>query len=261
MAIIFFDYDGTLVDESSKIYHPTETTIRAIEKIQKMGHYAVLATGRAKSYIPENTGIEWNGIIASNGAYAEVNGKEVYNHLVPNALVMELVENSYKYGYIYVLENQDFCFTNGFYNEHFLKTLDFFNISKKNFRPIEDADSLRANKMFLTYESDETFEKLQKLYTGKFVLGKHRHNNSCDCDVCDNNKGVGIAPVCAAVNIDISDSYAFGDSVNDYDMLKNVSHGIAMGEHRPELDDVCEFVTETVMNEGVYMGLKRFLDI
>ena len=157
MAIIFFDYDGTLVDESSKIYHPTETTIRAIEKIQKMGHYAVLATGRAKSYIPENTGIEWDGIIASNGAYAEINGKEVYNHLVPNSLVMELVENSYKYNYIYVLENQDVCFTNGFYNEHFLKTLDFFNISKKNFRPIEESDSLRANKMFLTYESDETF--------------------------------------------------------------------------------------------------------
>ncbi len=256
MAIVFFDYDGTLVDESHEVYHPTEKSMKAIKELQEAGHYAVLATGRAKSYVPD-TGIKWDGIIASNGAYAEINGTVVYNHFVPEALVRELINRSAEIGYIYVLENQDFCYTNGYGNEHFMKTLDFFDISKKNFRPIEEAKKLTANKMFLTYEDDSVFDKLCEIFKGKFIFGKHRHNNSCDCDLCGNNKGVGVAEIAAAVNVDINDTYAFGDSVNDYDMLKNAAHGIAMGEHRSELDEVCEFVTDTVLDEGVYNALHK----
>ena len=124
MAIVFFDFDGTLVDEKAKIYRPTKTTIQSIEQLRKNGHYAVLATGRAKCYVPE-TGIKWDGIIASNGAYSEINGEVVYNKEVREDLVEELVSLSDKLGYIYVLENQDLCYTNGFHNDEFMKVLEF----------------------------------------------------------------------------------------------------------------------------------------
>lgn len=257
MAIVFFDFDGTLVDEKTKIYRPTKTTIQSIEQLQKNGHYAVLATGRAKCYVPE-TGIKWDGIIASNGAYAEINGRVVYNNEVNEELVKELINLSGKLGYFYVLENQDICYTNGFRNDDFMKVLEFFDINRQNFRPVEEAERLRANKMFLTCDGEEHFRTLCREFQGKFILGMHRGGKSCDCDPVGNNKGVGIANIAAKVNIDIRDTYAFGDSVNDYDMLKNAGHGIAMGEHRVELEYVAEYITDTVKNEGVTKGLKKY---
>ncbi len=256
MAIVFFDFDGTLVDEKAEIYRPTAATLESIGQLRKNGHYAVLATGRAKSYVPD-TGITWDGIIASNGAYAEIAGKTVYDRQVPDALVRELVDRSAELGYIYVLENQDLCYTNGYYNEDFMKLLDFYDISRLNFRPVEDADRLRANKMFLSCDKEGQFERLCRVFEGKFVLGLHRAGKSCDCDPIGNNKGVGVSRIAEAAGVDISDTYAFGDSVNDYDMLKNAGHGIAMGDHRPELEEVCESITGTVASEGITAALKK----
>lgn len=255
-GIVFFDYDGTLVDESRRIYRPTAATMSAVEELRKNGYLAVLATGRAKCYIPD-TGIEWDGMITSNGACAEINGKRVYNRLVSDELVNELVEKADSIGYKYVLENQEICYTNGLDNKHFIETLKFFDIRSEHFHPVSEAEKLTANKMFLTYESPEVFERLEAEFKGRFVFGQHRHNLSCDVDVEGNSKGLGIAEIAAQAEVDMKDTYAFGDSINDYEMLRNVAHGIAMGEHREELLKVCEFVTETVDKDGVARGLAK----
>ncbi|MEG1441420.1 MAG: HAD hydrolase family protein, partial [Oscillospiraceae bacterium] len=52
-------------------------------------------------------------------------------------------------------------------------------------------------------------------------------------------------------------TYAFGDGDNDYDMLKFVGTGIAMGNHTERLNDIVEMITDTVQNEGIYKGLKK----
>lgn len=257
MAIVFFDYDGTLVDESVQIYRPTPVTLKAVEELQKNGHYAVLATGRAKSYVPD-CGIAWDGMITSNGAYAEIAGGVVYDNRVPVKLIRELIDCSSELGFIYVLENQDVCYTNGFSNDHFMETLEHFDISRKNFRPVEEAAELRANKMFLTYEHEEMLGKLQELFRGRFVLGKHRSNMSCDCDVIGSNKGIGIDRIAAAAGLPVSETYALGDGINDYEILRNVGHGIAMGIHVPQLEKVCEYITADVKSEGAAKALAHY---
>ena len=112
--------------------------------------------------------------------------------------------------------------------------------------------------MFLTCDGEEQFQILSREFQGKFVLGMHRGGKSCDCDPVGNNKGIGIARIAKAIHIDIRDTYAFGDSVNDYDMLKNSGHGIAMGDHRVEIEAVAEYITDTVANEGVTKGLRKY---
>lgn len=255
-ALVFFDYDGTIVDESEKIYRPTKTTLETINKIKSGGGLVVLATGRAKSYVPD-LGIEWDGIVSSNGAYAEINGKTIYNKLVDDELLREFVEKAETIGYKYALENQDVCYTNGFDDDHFMDTLKFFDINRTNFRPVSEADVLRANKMFMTFSEMSVFNEAVKEFEGRYIMGLHRNNLSCDVDTVGNNKSIGVCKLIEYLGIDKADTYAFGDGINDYEMIECVGHGIAMGVHHQKLDDVCEFVTDTVKNEGITAGLIR----
>lgn len=256
-GIVFFDYDGTLVDESCKIFRPTATTLSSIEKLRENGFSAILSTGRAKCYVPD-TGITWDGIVASNGAYAEIDGKTVYSNLVDDALLDELMERADELGYVYVLENQDVCYTNGMKNENFLKMLNRFDINKEHFRPVSEAEKPCANKMFLTYESEEDYGRIKKAFEGKFVLGVHRGSFSCDCDPVGNNKGIGVRRMIEYTGIDPQNTYAFGDGPNDYGLLSSAGHGIAMGVHHESLDSICEKIAPTVAEEGITAALKEY---
>ena len=76
-------------------------------------------------------------------------------------------------------------------------------------------------------------------FKDELVFGMHRTSLSCDVDMIGTNKGMGIEKLAEAAGVGINSTYAFGDSVNDYEMIKNVGTGIAMGEHVQLLDDVC----------------------
>lgn len=256
-GIVFFDYDGTLVDESCKIFRPTKTTIESIDKLRDNGFAAILSTGRAKCYVPE-TGITWDGIIASNGAYAEINGETVYSNFVDDSLLDELMGRADELGYVYVLENQDWCYTNGMQNENFLNMLRRFDINRERFKPVSEAKKPCANKMFLTYESNDDYERIKKAFEGKFVLGAHRGSFSCDCDPVGNNKGIGVRRMIEYTGIAPENTYSFGDGPNDCGLLSSAGHGIAMGVHDKALDGICEKVTLTVAEEGVTAALKEY---
>ena len=255
-GIVFFDFDGTLVDETKKIFRPTETTLESIERLKENGYLTVLATGRAKCYVPQ-TGIEWDGYITSNGAHAELLGKTVYDRFMPWRLVKRMMDKADDFGYIYVLENQELCYTNGLENANFVKTLSTFDIPDSTFRPVSEADEPPVHKMFLTFERMEAYEDVTREFEGEMVFGMHRTSMSCDADMAGTSKGIGIGRLAEAAGVGIESTYAFGDSVNDYEMLKNVGTGIAMGDHVPSLENVCSFVTETVEHEGITVGLEK----
>lgn len=256
-GIVFFDYDGTLVDESCGILRPTQTTVESVAKLRDNGFSAVLCTGRAKCYVPE-TGIEWDGIVASNGAYAEIGGETVYSKLVGSELIGYLADAAEKIGFVYVLETQDYCYTNGMGNENFQNMLKRFDINSRFFVPVETAKKPAANKMFLSYDSGDDYARIAKALEGKFILRGHRGSFSCDCDPIGNHKGIGVKRMIEYTGIDRNSTYAFGDGPNDLEMLSEAGHGIAMGVHDKSLDGVLESVTLTVAEEGVCAGLKKY---
>ena len=60
-----------------------------------------------------------------------------------------------------------------------------------------------------------------------------------------------------ATGIDIENSYAFGDGLNDLEMLKMVGTGIAMGNAVDEAKAVADYVTTSCSNDGIWNGLVR----
>lgn len=94
--------------------------------------------------------------------------------------------------------------------------------------------------------------------TGGVMTGIiHKEVNSVEFIPSGINKATGIKMVLDHFGIDRKDSYAFGDSANDIEMLNYVQYGVAMGNAVPELLEQAEYKTEPADRDGLALGLKR----
>ena len=254
---VFFDYDGTLADEKKGIYYPTETTKKALKKLSQNGYMVVLATGRAKCYVPD-TGVDFDGYITSNGAVAEVEGEIIMQDFFSDSDVIALIEKFESMDLYYSMENSKQCFARDINNLGFTAMLDNFNIPKNIFTNLDKNNLPKTSKMLLVYNTDGEIKYLSDYFNNRFCFYKHRKFNSADVTKYEIVKAVGAKAICENFNISKNNVYAFGDGTNDYDILAYASHGIAMGYHNKALDDVCEMITDTVENEGIYKALVHY---
>lgn len=72
------------------------------------------------------------------------------------------------------------------------------------------------------------------------------------------SKATGIRKVCEMLDIPHENTFAFGDSANDLEMLAYVAHSIAMGNGTEEVKNTAEYVTRSVDKDGILHGLKHY---
>lgn len=73
------------------------------------------------------------------------------------------------------------------------------------------------------------------------------------------NKGEAVRNVQRILNVKPEECAAFGDYMNDYEMIQAVGYGFAMANAHPELKKVAKF--ETLSNDefGVLVGIKKLM--
>ena len=71
------------------------------------------------------------------------------------------------------------------------------------------------------------------------------------------SKANGIQALLDYYQKDWSDIVAFGDSMNDYEMIETAGIGVAMGNACEELKQRADAVCEDVCADGIYYQLKR----
>ena len=70
------------------------------------------------------------------------------------------------------------------------------------------------------------------------------------------NKGTGILRTVEILGADIANTYGFGDSMNDYSMLKTVNTGVAMGNSAEELFLHADHIAGHIREDGLYNAMK-----
>ena len=256
-GIVFFDYDGTLTDENESIFSPTEETGKAIDKLNENGYLTVLATGRAKCYVPE-TGLNFGGLVTSNGAYAEVDGKEIFQSYMPENDVAMLMKAFDEEDICYSLENQKRGYVKGYNEPLFQNMLEHFKLPKASFTELDRNNIPRISKINTVYLNIEQHYRLQKKFDGRYKFDLHRAYLSSDVQAVGINKSVGAKAVAQYLGIDTENIYVFGDGPNDYEIFCFAGHAIAMENHNAALDNVCEYITSSVKNEGIKNGLEHY---
>lgn len=254
---VFFDIDGTLWDEKMRV---PESTATAIHKLRENGTYAFICSGRSRAAIQAKTllsDIGFDGILAACGTYFEYRGEVVYERTLSKEELLELTDCFKRQNQPLILEGKKHLYGD---MDDFSDNPYILNLKKSlgdgfvSFT--EHAGRYDANKA-TSYFRGGDLEQVKKELSAHFDLIFHTTQvfeivpKGC-------SKASGIRRVCEYLNVAHEDTYAFGDSVNDIEMLSYVQHGIAMGNGTDVAKDAADYITAPLWEDGIWEGLRHF---
>ena len=275
--IIFFDVDGTLVDvRPSREYIP-ESTIKAIKETRKKGNLCFLCTGRSKAEIfPHIMDVGFDGIIGAGGGFVEIDGEMLYHKKVSKEQVNHVVNFFEQNDFDYYIESNGGLYA----SKNLIKRLEriiYGNLENdvkarelKEKEPSHFISSLKegqdmhrddVNKICFLEKDGISFEVVKKEFENDFNVINCTvpsfGENSGELSVSGVNKKFAIKALIEHLNISIEDTYAYGDGLNDIDMIEYCKYGIAVGNAKEELKKVADEVTDDIASDGIYNSMKK----
>lgn len=247
--IVFFDIDGTLLDDDKQI---PEDAIDAVHKLKASGIEPVIATGRAPYFfqpIAEKLGIDsW---VSLNGAYVVYRGEEVYERTIPIADLERLVGLAAHNGHPLVFQGK-----HKFYASEEGHSAIFDSVESLRVRhPEVNPDFWRTESVYQAFLHCQSHE--EHLYPGELpnLRFVRWHPYAMDVLTSTGSKADGIAALLKLLGLKKEEAVAFGDGLNDKEMLELVGLGIAMGNSHEQLLPFADHVTTRVEEGGVRNGL------
>lgn len=247
--IVFFDIDGTLVNEEKEI--PADT-IEAIRELKASGVEPVIATGRAPYFIKplaEKLGIE--SFVCLNGGYVVYKGQPLYRKTIEKRALESLVALAAQHDHGLVFEGEHQFFTDRENHPFVTDAVLSLKVDLPGFNP----DYWRTDEIFQVFLHCESHdEHLYEALKTDFTLIRW-HPQAMDVLPAGGSKAQGIAALLDKLGYTAADAAAFGDGLNDKEMLAYVGFGVAMGNSNPELLPYADFVTTHVDEQGIRNGL------
>ena len=257
---VICDLDGTLLNES---YEISEKTREVIKKVTEQGIKFIIATGRhhndAKVY-KEILKSE-SFLITSNGAKVHnPENKEIISHNIPKELSEKLLSFTYHeelHKNIYSDEK--------WYAESPLEMAEQFHKESGFMYEISSFESLRGKevtKFFFLSENQKIMSSLEKDLKENFGLKLNITLSFSSCiEVMKDgiSKATAIEEVLKMENIHPDETIAFGDGLNDFEMLSLVKKGYIMGNGSERLKELLPSneVIERNSNDGVAKKLEE----
>jgi len=249
--IVFFDIDGTLLDHDKNL--PISTR-QAINILKENGVFVAIATGRAPfmftSLIKE---LEIDSFVSFNGQFVVFENEVIYKNPLNQLDLEYLSQTASDNGHPLVYMNEKTMKTTK--KQHpFVET----SISSLLLPPpTEDASFYLEREIYQSLLFCE--QEQEQLYFEKYpqfdFIRWHRY--SIDVLPKGGSKAEGIKKMIARLGFELQDVYAFGDGLNDLEMLKAVGTGVAMGNSVAEAKEIADHITTDVSEDGIWNGLKK----
>ncbi|WP_227935240.1 HAD family hydrolase [Alkalihalobacillus deserti] len=253
--ILFLDIDGTILTPEDEIERSTK---EAIKQVQQKGLEVFLATGRPLHELSEiGEELQIESFIGYNGAYAIHKGKEVCMEPMEARKVEFFLKVMKDKGHEAVLyTNEKNLLTTKkapvmrkFIKQFHLKHNDLYHSAYSH-------DILGISLMNLDVNDVALYEETGVIHLSPInVEGFKDHAYDVIRDKV--NKGFAVQQVLDFLGYHKEAAIAFGDGMNDKEMLSSVGAGFAMGNAQPQLFPYAKHKTTDVTNSGIFNGLKR----
>lgn len=250
-SIIFFDIDGTLLNEKKEL---PASTKQAINELKEKGHIVAIATGRAPfMYTELREELAIDTFVSYNGQYVYLNNELIYTNPLNIPSLVKLAETSLS-------------------KDHAILFMDEKNMKANvpDHRYIEE--SIRSLQIEQYPTHDPYYYNGRELYQSILFCAKGEeryyeeqftdfdfirwHPLAVDILPKDGSKANGIKKVIEKLGIYEDNIYAFGDGLNDIEMLQLVKNSVAMGNGEDVVKEAAKYVTTSVEDDGIINGLK-----
>lgn len=255
-GLVAFDLDHTLLDHQTwRIPH---SALKAISMLRKKGYCIVIASGRDmlnKHAIGYYEQVAPDAVVHMNGTKVQAGNEILVDHEMDKQVLKRLLDYAQAQGHALGahIEGIDYFTWPEAVTAHDMR---YWGSSDRVFG--DPCQLLKLPVKSLAYagnavgaaELREQFPELKVLMfsaeTGADVFEKGF------------SKADGIRRLCEYFGIDLKDTYAFGDSHNDLEMLETVHCGIAMGNAVPDILAAADYVTDRIDEDGIWNACRHF---
>lgn len=256
--IIFFDIDGTIYKYDTGI---PKDTMEAIKQLKANGHIPVICTGRTRSMIyPEHLSPGFEHIVAGAGTYVEIEGKQSFLAELDVAEARRVIDGFIRNNFVPVAEGRDYLYIGEGESELSERNRKFMQVYHDTIpdkiRGVEEFN-LQVSKVSGGFTKNSDMETMIKEFKDDYSIIDHNHQ-LLELIPKGYNKAKGIEHMINELGISREDTYAFGDSLNDIDMLEYVEYGCAMGNSDAEIIKRTEYLTDDFDKGGIANALKKF---
>ena len=265
--VIFLDVDGTLCNHKGII---PPSAIKACQTARKNGHRIFLSTGRSKAEIYDDMmNIGFDGVIGAAGGYIEIDGNMLRHIRMSQEQLMKLQAFFHQHQMFYIFESNSGLFCEFGTKEYIASLIQ--KQMKISFEEAMNSDFIQTltecqnplcddvNKVAFL-KSSLTIQEVSELFKNEFhiipctipAFGEL----SGEIMIPNIHKADAIHELIQHLEVNIEDTIAIGDSVNDLEMLEYVHLGIAMGNASESVKAYADDITDSVDEDGLY---KAFL--
>ena len=274
VKLIAFDLDGTLLDDDK---HLPPENFAALQAAHTQGIFLVPATGRILKALPEELlapGL-FRYFIFANGAlvYDLQEQQALYRARIEPELAVRLCTYMDTLPVLYDCYRGDCGYmTQWMYDrapEFFETEPHILKLVKSLRRPVPDLkqkiqeDGLPLEKLQMFFRPERMDERARQLelvpQLFPELIASSSLRNNIEINSARAGKGNALRALCEKLDLDTSESVAFGDGLNDADMLRAAGRGCAMQNAVPAVKEAADVTVETNNDAGVGKEIFRLL--
>lgn len=274
VKLIAFDLDGTLLDDDK---HLPPENLAALQAAHAQGIFLVPATGRILKALPEELlapGL-FRYFIFANGAlvYDLQEQQALYRARIEPELAVRLCTYMDTLPVLYDCYRGDCGYmTQWMYDrapEFFETEPHILKLVKSLRRPVPDLkqkiqeDGLPLEKLQMFFRPEHMDERARQLelvpQLFPELIASSSLRNNIEINSARAGKGNALRALCEKLDLDTSESVAFGDGLNDADMLRAAGRGCAMQNAVPAVKEAADVTVETNNDAGVGKEIFRLL--
>ena len=252
---VFFDIDNTLWDFTNRI---PPSAAAAVRLLRQRGHLAFLCSGRARGYIrdPRLLGLGFDGIISGCGTLLEYGGETLFYYQIPRETAERTVSALRSFGFRIILEGREYLyfdpedFAGDAYGDKLRRELGERLLTIRDHWGTWECCKLACD----TRNRDQAGGLAA--VAEDFIPIIH-NENVVELVPRGFGKGEGIRRLCGCLGLDLADTVAFGDSVNDLDMFAVAGVSVAMGNAAPAAKAAATLVTTDLHDDGIWNACER----
>ena len=274
VKLIEFDLDGTLLDDDK---HLPPENLAALQAAHAQGIFLVPATGRILKALPEELlapGL-FRYFIFANGAlvYDLQEQQALYRARIEPELAVRLCTYMDTLPVLYDCYRGNCGYmTQWMYDrapEFFETEPHILKLVKSLRRPVPDLkqkiqeDGLPLEKLQMFFRPEHMDERARQLelvpQLFPELIASSSLRNNIEINSARAGKGNALHALCEKLDLDTSESVAFGDGLNDADMLRAAGRGCAMQNAIPAVKEAADVTVETNNDAGVGREIFRLL--